>query len=55
MENNFPLEELKAEDYGPIQLFGFKEFYKNYFTDLLYKVRYKFNNYNEFRYQKKKK
>ena len=55
MEFSLPSDELKPEDYEPVQLFGFKEFYKNYFTDLLYKVRYKFNNYNEFRYQKKKK
>lgn len=55
MEFSLPSDDLKPEDYEPVQLFGFKEFYKNYFTDLLYKVRYKFNNYNEFRYQKKKK
>lgn len=40
MSINFPTEELKSEDYGPIQLFGFKEYYKNYFIDLIYKVRY---------------
>ena len=47
MENNFPLEELKAEDYGPIQLFGFKDYYKNSFSELLENVRnILFNKYH---------
>jgi len=55
MEFNLPSDELKPEDYESVPLFGFKDFYKNYFTDLLYKVRHKFNVYNEFRFLKKKK
>ena len=35
----FPIQELKPQDYGPIQLFGFKDYYKNYLTELIYKVR----------------
>lgn len=31
MENDFPMEELKLEDYGKIQLLGFKDYYKNSF------------------------
>ena len=37
---NFPVEELKHEDYGPVQLFGFKEYYKIYLSELIYKVRF---------------
>lgn len=37
---NFPVEELKPEDYGPVQLFGFKEYYKIYLSELIYKVRF---------------
>lgn len=39
MEINFPSEELTTDDYGNVQLFGFKEYYKIYFNDLLKKVR----------------
>ena len=47
MENNFPLEELKAEDYGPIQLFCFIYYYKNSFSELLENVRnFLFNKYH---------
>ena len=30
--------ELKQEDYGPIQLTGFKDYYKNFFKDLVENV-----------------
>ena len=33
-------EDLTAEDYGPIKLFGFREYYNHYFTDLLDKVKH---------------
>lgn len=56
MDINFPSNELKPEDYGPVQLFGFKDYYKNYFTELLYKVSHIiFLNYFYFRLVVKKK
>lgn len=39
MDNDFPMEELKSEDYGQIQLLGFKDYYKNSFSELLESVR----------------
>ena len=38
MENELPSKELKPEDYGPIQLTGFKDYYKNFFKDLVKNV-----------------
>ena len=38
MDIKFPTNELKPEDYGQVQLFGFKEYYKNYFPEVIYKV-----------------
>lgn len=38
MDIKFPMTELKAEDYGQVQLFGFKDYYKHYFTELIAKV-----------------
>ena len=38
MEYKLPLYELSPEDYGPIQLTGFKDYYKNFFKDLVKNV-----------------
>ena len=38
MDIKFPLAELKPEDFGQVQLLGFKDYYKNYFTELISKV-----------------
>lgn len=38
MSVNFPTNELTSEDYGPIQLFEFKEYYKYYLLKLINKV-----------------
>ena len=38
MDIKFPLAELKPEDFGQVQLFGFKDYYKHYFTELIAKV-----------------
>jgi hypothetical protein len=55
MDIKFPLAELKPEDFGQVQLLGFKDYYKNYFTELLYKVSHIiFLNYFYFRLVVKK-
>ena len=38
MEYKLPFYELSPEDYGPIQLTGFKDYYKNFFKDLVKNV-----------------
>jgi hypothetical protein len=38
MDYKLPSKELKPEDYGPIQLTGFKDYYKNFFKDLVENV-----------------
>ena len=38
MDTKLPSLELKQEDYGPIQLTGFKDYYKNFFKDLVENV-----------------
>ena len=40
MENKLPSYELSSEDYGPIQLTGFKDYYKNFFKDLVKSVSF---------------
>jgi hypothetical protein len=42
MDFKLPLKELKPDDYGPIQLIGFKDYYKSFFKELIKKVRYIF-------------
>ena len=38
MDYQLPSKELNPDDYGPIQLKGFKEYYKNFFKDLIENV-----------------
>ena len=38
MDYQLPSNELSPDDYGPIQLTGFKEYYKNFFKDLIENV-----------------
>ena len=38
MDTKLPSLELKQEDYGPIQLTVFKDYYKNFFKDLVENV-----------------
>ena len=56
MEYKLPFYELSPEDYGPIQLTGFKDYYKNFFKDLVKNVSelYIINNISK-RYLEEKK
>lgn len=40
MDFYFPSEELKLEDYSPVQVVALKEYYKTYFINMLENVIY---------------
>ena len=42
MDFYFPSEELKLEDYSPVQVVALKEYYKTYFINILENVIYFF-------------
>ena len=39
MEFYFPTKVLKAEDYAPVQVLALRDYYKNYFNDIIDEVK----------------
>ena len=39
MEFYFPTKVLKAEDYAPVQVLALRDYYKNYFYDIIDEVK----------------
>ena len=42
MEFDFPTNVLKPEDYAPVQVLVLKEYYKNYFNNIIDEVNHIF-------------
>ena len=42
MDFHFPTKVLKAEEYVPVQILAFKDYYKIYFNDIIDQVNHNF-------------